>query len=135
MIEMLAALWGLLVRMATDLGDLWQTALVALLLSMGMTQFLKPCLAKIADPGRHRMSIQAIAFCSACLPVVAAHPDRPGIVAGVLVGVTSPIAYKVASWAVAKRWPDLADALSAGSTTTVREVVTKRKKPSKERAP
>jgi ABC-type nickel/cobalt efflux system permease component RcnA len=135
MIEILGNLWGLLVRIAADLGALWQTATVALLLSLALTQWAKPWVARIADADVKRLAIQALAFAAGCLPVVAAHPDRAGVVAGLLVGIASPLIYQVAAWALWRRWPDLADALSADSPTTVREAVTRKRKPPKERAP
>lgn len=121
MIEFAGSLWALIVKVGSDLGVAWQAALAGLALSLAATQSLKPWLVEIVEAHRQRITIRALAFVTACLPVVILEPTKWGIVAGLLVGCASPTLYNVSAWIVAKRWPDLAERLSADSIAARRQ--------------
>jgi len=121
MIEFATGLWALIVKAATDMGVAWQAAIVGLFLSLAATQSLKPWLVEILEPQRQRITIRALAFVTAALPVLLMEPSRWGVIVAVFVGCASPTIYHVASWAVAKRWPDLAERLSADSIAAKRQ--------------
>jgi hypothetical protein len=112
MIETLGALWTFLVRVAGDLGDLWQSATVCLLLSLAFTQWLKPEMA-LVDAVRRRRILQTTAFLSAFVPMAVLHPDKRGVVIGLLVGIASPTLYRVVLFVLHHRVPSLAAALSS----------------------
>jgi hypothetical protein len=112
MIDFFGQAWTLLVRMAADIGDMWQTAIICLVLSMMVTQWLKPELAGLREQ-RRRRTLQLTAFVTASVPLALLQPNEYGVLVAVLTGVASPTLYQVTTFVIAKRWPSLAVALSS----------------------
>ena len=64
-------------------------------------------------PGRVREALaQATAFWSAVAIVWLLWPTRSGLIAGVCIGIASPVLYAITVRAVGMRWPWLRDLLS-----------------------
>lgn len=107
--------WDVLLHIIGSLGELWQTALVCLLLSMAATQWIKPWLCRPMSKFKRNRILQLTAFVVGAIPVWVTTQSKGGFIVGALVGVASPIVFQVLQWMVRKRWPDLADAISADS--------------------
>lgn len=112
MIDFLRACWDLLVHIAsTSPAGAWPL-LLALVGSALITQRVK-FWTPYEWPARSRaLCAQAAAFISALAIVLVLWPTRNGIVAGICIGIASPVLYAITVRAIGLRWPWVRDLLS-----------------------
>jgi hypothetical protein len=104
-------------RLLAMVSDLWEAAVICLILSLGVTQWIKSIITSRVSQAMLAQVLQTIAFVSAAVPMLLLHPTPRGAILGAAVGVASPLIYRFALFLVWKRWPRLGHALSADSPT------------------
>lgn len=114
MIEIANQVWAFLVKVGSDLGDVWRWATVCMLMSLAVTQWIKGEVAeRIESHSSRRRVLQLIAFSAAFIPMAIKHPNSDGLTIAILLGVASPTLYKVVVYIIAMRWPVLCRVLSS----------------------
>lgn len=112
MIKFVRDVWDLVVHVfATSPAGAWPL-LLALIGSALITQRVK-FWTPFGWPQQARaLCAQATAFVSALGIVLALWPTRTGIVAGICIGIASPVLYAITVRAIGMRWPWVRDLLS-----------------------
>ena len=110
--------------MLTDAGwlewfmaSLWFPFVAGLLIQVGITQWGKMYLPLQWDDVRRRGAVNLIAFLSGAIPTVAIMAgmgcDPYQFWLAIIVGVSGPMLYKMATAAIYSKWPELEGTMSA----------------------
>ena len=114
---MIRSAWDLLIHMVETVPPWLPPVLLAWLISVAMTQAVKAGSTDIPK-GRRNLILRAVAASSAiavCWGLWADTGLSPGVgfVAGLAVGLWSPLSWAILTRVVGKRWPHLRDVLAA----------------------
>lgn len=114
---MIRSAWDLLVHMTETVPPWLPPVILSWLISVALTQAVKTGSTDI-PAGRRNLILRAVAASSAiavCWGLWADTGLSPGVgfVAGLAVGLWSPLSWAILTRVVGKRWPHLRDVLAA----------------------
>lgn len=114
--------WDLVVHVNDTMPAWLSVVVLAWLISVALTQLVKAAPLHIPDD-RRNLLLRAIAAFSAVVTCWALWADtglspRLGFIAGLVVGLWSPLSWAILTRVIGTRWPHLRDALAADSSRT-----------------
>ena len=118
---MIRSTWDTILHMLATVPDWVAPIAMAWLISVALTQALKASIGAIPDSHRN-LILRTVAASSAVVVCWALWSDTglpagTGIVAGLAVGLWSPLSWAILTRVVGTRWPHLRDILAADGRT------------------